>query len=172
MIELSQLLDPSRIRCQCDIKSKKRAFETLAELLAPTINNLLPQQDLEELEDGEQVHTDRDIFEALFTRERLGCTGLGHGVALPHSRMENLEEPIAALITLSNGVDFEAPDDQPVDLLVGLLVPENCNDEHLKILAAMAKHFSLDSFRDEVREFSANQNNDLYAFLKQQAPAA
>lgn len=169
MIELSQLLDPSRIRCQCDIKSKKRAFETLAELLAPTINSLPPQGDAD---DDEQVHTDRDIFEALFSRERLGCTGLGHGVALPHSRMENLEEPIAAMITLSDGVDFEAPDGQPVDLLVGLLVPTKCNDEHLKILAAMAKHFSLDSFRDEVRSFSADQNNDLYTLLKQQDPAA
>ena len=170
MIELSELLEPSRIRCQCDISSKKRAFQTLAELLSPSISDLLDDGDSSKDDDGDTQHSDMDIFDALITRERLGCTGLGHGVAMPHSRLSNIDEPIAAMITLSEGIDFEAPDDQPVDLLVSLLVPEHCNDEHLRILAALAKRFSDDYFREEVRAFGTDQAADLYAFLKKQAP--
>lgn len=162
MIELSELLSPSRIGCQCDIRSKKRALQTLAEILAPSVTEGLDDEEL----------SDMDIFDALITRERLGSTALGHGVALPHSRLANIDKPIAAMITLANGVDYEAPDDQPVDLLVGLLVPENCNDEHLKILADLAKRFSDDYFREEVRAFGVNDSENLYAFLQQPAPAA
>jgi len=172
MIDLSELLDPSRMRCQCDIRSKKRAFQTLAELLAPGISNPSDEPDKDQDENSDELATDMAIFEAFFSRERLGCTGLGHGVALPHSRMINIDEPIAALITLTEGIDFEAPDDQPVDLLVGLLVPEKCNDEHLKILAGMAKRFNNPSFRDELRGFGTDQATDLYTFLQQQAPTA
>lgn len=167
MIELSELLDPSRIRCQCDIRSKKRAVQTLAELLAPGVSELI---DEDKLDEGEQ--SDMDIFDALITRERLGSTALGHGVALPHSRLANVNEPIAAMITLSDGVDFEATDDQPVDVLIGLLVPEHCNDEHLKILAGLAQRFKDHYFRDEVRSFGLDEADALYAFLQQPAPAA
>lgn len=162
MIELSELLDPSRISCQCDIRSKKRALQTLSELLAPSVSEGLDEDDM----------TDMDIFDALITRERLGSTSLGHGVALPHSRLANIESPIAAMITLSDGIDYEAADGEPVDLLVGLLVPENCNDEHLKILADLAKRFSSDYFRDEVRAFGLNESDALFTFLQQPAPAA
>jgi len=166
MIDLSELLEPGRIRCQCDIQSKKRAIQTLSELLAPSI---IPESDDEEDEDSQ---SDMDIFDALITRERLGSTALGHGIALPHSRLANIEEPIAALITLSSGIDYEAPDDQPVDLLVGLLVPEKCNDEHLQILAAMATRFNDPYFRDEVRAFGLDQADALYTYLKSHSPAA
>lgn len=162
MIELSELLSPSRIGCQRDIRSKKRALQTLAELLAPSVSAGLDDDEL----------SDMDIFDALVTRERLGSTALGHGVALPHSRLANIEAPIAAMITLADGIDYEAPDDQPVDLLVGLLVPQDCNDEHLKILADLAKRFSSDYFRDEVRAFGVDESDNLYAFLQLPAPAA
>ena len=182
MIELSELLDPSRMRCQCNIRSKKRAVQTLAELLAPSVVEILTKNNRsgdkrpedKGLGEGaeEQAQTDMDIFDALITRERLGSTALGHGVALPHSRLANIKEPIAAMITLSNGVDFEAQDEKPVDLLIGLLVPERCNDEHLKILAALAQRFSNNYFRDELRTFGTDQAEALYAFLQQPAPAA
>lgn len=162
MIELSELLDPSRIGCQCDIRSKKRAIQTLAELLAPSV--------IRDEDDDET--SDMDIFDALITRERLGSTALGHGVALPHCRQADVKSPIAAMITLSEGVDYEAPDGEPVDLLVGLLVPKNCNDEHLQILAELAKRFSSDYFRDEVRAFGLDESEALYAFLQKPAPAA
>lgn len=162
MIELSELLHPSRIGCQCDIRSKKRAIQTLAELLAPSVSR----------DEDDDETSDMDIFDALITRERLGSTSLGHGVALPHSRLANIDTPIAAMITLSDGIDYEAVDGEPVDLLVGLLVPENCNDEHLKILADLAKRFSSDYFRDEVRAFGLNESAALYTFLQQPAPGA
>lgn len=162
MIELSELLTPGRIGCQRDIRSKKRALQTLAELLAPSVSAGDEDDELSEM----------DIFDALITRERLGSTALGHGVALPHSRLADLDEPIAAMITLSDGVDYEASDNQPVDLLVGLLVPEKCNDEHLKILAELAKRFSNDYFRDEVRAFGVDEPEALYAFLQQPASEA
>jgi len=177
MIELSELLDPSRMRCQCDIRSKKRAIQTLAELLATSVgeiltNNKAPGDKVSEDASEDIAQSDMDIFDALITRERLGSTALGHGVALPHSRLADIAEPIAAMITLSDGVDFEAPDGQPVDLLIGLLVPEQCNDEHLKILAGLAQRFSDNYFRDELRTFGTDQAEALYAFLQQPAPAA
>jgi len=156
------------MRCQCDIRSKKRAVQTLAELLATSVGDIL----INEKEAEEQEQSDMDIFDALITRERLGSTALGHGVALPHSRLANIDEPIAAMITLADGVDYEAPDGQPVDLMIGLLVPEHCNDEHLKILAALAQRFSDNYFRDELRTFGTDQAEALYAFLQQPAPAA
>ena len=166
MIELSELLDPSRIRCQCDIRSKKRALQTLAELLGVSLTDMLDSSD------DEDSQSDMDIFDALVTRERLGSTALGHGIALPHSRLAQIEEPIAAMITLSEGVDFEAADNQPVDILVALLVPEHCNDEHLKILASLAKRFNQQIFRDEVRTFGTDQADALYSYLQLPAPAA
>lgn len=156
------------MRCQCDIRSKKRALQTLAELLAPSVCEALEGESSPE----DPVQSDMDIFDALITRERLGSTALGHGIALPHSRLANIDEPIAAMITLSEGVDCEAPDDQPVDVLVGLLVPTHCNDEHLKILAALAKRFSDDYFREEVRAFGVDEVNALHEFLQQPSPAA
>lgn len=160
------------MRCQCDIRSKKRAVQTLAELLAPSVVEILTEsKGSADQEPEDQEQSDMDIFDALITRERLGSTALGHGVALPHSRLADIKEPIAAMITLSDGVDFEAQDGQPVDLLIGLLVPERCNDEHLKILAALAQRFSDNYFRDELRTFGTGQAEALYAFL-QPAPAA
>lgn len=166
MIELSELLDPDRIVCQCDIRSKKRALQTLAELLAPSVC----EEQIDD--DAEPSLSDMDIFDALINRERLGSTALGHGVALPHSRLDNVDAPIAAMITLESGVDYESPDDQPVDMLIGLLVPQKCNDEHLKILANLAKSFSEPQFRQQLRKFSTDQSEALYDYLQKHAPAA
>jgi len=166
MIELSELVSPGRIVCQSDVRSKKRALQTLSELLAPSVCD--EQTDSE----VEPNLSEMDIFDALINRERLGSTGVGHGVAMPHSRLPHVEAPIAALITLEEGVDYEAPDDQPVDTLVALLVPQDCNDEHLKILAELASRFSDAEFRESVRQFKNDQSDDLYTFLQQPAPAA
>jgi len=166
MIELSELLSPNRIVCQCNIRSKKRALQTLSELLAPSVCD--KQID----ENVEPELSEMDIFDALINRERLGSTALGHGVALPHSRLNKVEVPIAAMITLESGVDYEAPDEQPVDILIGLLVPEKCNDEHLKILANLAKSLNSQHFRQQLRDFNTNQAQALYDYLQKQAPAA
>ncbi len=154
MTELSELLDPSRISCRLRVQSKKRALQAAAELLSGSIedDNL----------------SDMDIFDALLNRERLGSTALGHGIALPHSRLEAIDEPMAALVTLDEGVDYEATDGKPVDVIFALLVPEECNDEHLQILATLANQFSNDQFRNSVRSFNQGQSAELYNHVGQQ----
>lgn len=139
-MDLPDLLHTSRIVCQADVQSKKRALEAIAALLTDSIDD----EDVSEMV----------ILDALNNRERLGCTSLGHGVGLPHSRCEFVDKPIAALLTTKEGIDYDATDGQPVDLFVGLLVPEACNDEHLKILATLAKRFNDDGFREALRSFS------------------
>ncbi len=141
MIDLPDLLDTSRISCQCRLQSKKRTMQTMAELLGNGIDD-------DEL-------SDMDILDALIGRERLGSTSLGHGVALPHSRLANIQKPLAALITLADGVDFDTDDGEPVDLVLGLLVPQECNNEHLEILANLARRFSDAKLRDQLRTFSS-----------------
>ncbi|MDO6460283.1 PTS sugar transporter subunit IIA [Granulosicoccaceae sp. 1_MG-2023] len=136
MLDFSELLSASRISPHESISSKKRALESLAALLTPYA--------------GEHNHM--DVLNALAARERLGSTGLGHGIAIPHGRMEGLDKPLAAVMTLDTGIDFEAPDGEPVDILFALLIPQECNDAHLKILAALAKLFVQEDLRKALRE--------------------
>jgi PTS system nitrogen regulatory IIA component len=135
-MQITKLLEPDRIACQQGSTSKKRALETLSKLLAS----------------GLPGFTDGEIFDSLIGRERLGSTGLGKGVALPHGRMKGLDAPVAALLTLEQGIDFDAIDDQPVDLLFALLVPEESTDDHLKILAQLAGIFSNADFCSQLRK--------------------
>lgn len=120
------LLIPARARCQAEITSKKKALEVLSELIA----------------EGHEALTPRQVLNCLVSREKLGSTGLGHGVAIPHGRMPEVRAAVGAALTLKGGVDFDAPDGEPVDLIVGLIVPEESTDEHLHILANLAEAFS------------------------------
>lgn len=149
MTDLPDLLVIERIQCGCDIRSKKRALQTVAELLGASLRDQDEEVDADERD--HPVVTDMAILDALISRERLGSTGIGHGIALPHSRLAGIEEPLAALITLNQGVDFEANDDMDVDIVLGLLVPEHCSDDHLKILANLARRFSDPAERDAIR---------------------
>lgn len=155
-MDLTDLLEPERIHCHVALQSKKRAMQTVAELLATAIDN-------EEL-------SERNVLDALIARERLGSTGLGHGVALPHSRLAGVEKPIAAMLTLETGVDFDAADNTAVDIVCGLLVPEDCNEEHLQILASLARRFNDDALRERIRR--CDSGDALLADLKQSASAA
>lgn len=134
-MEISEILQPERIACRQDSFSKKRSLELLSELLA---------SDLPDFAGGE-------IFDSLIGRERLGSTGLGKGVALPHGRLNGLKKPIAAMAVLKQGTDFDAIDRNPVDLLFALLVPEESTDEHLQILAHLAAMFSNQEFCTKLR---------------------
>lgn len=145
------LLHPARIACQQDSSSKKRSLEMLGILLASAVPD----------------YTEAEIFDCLVTRERLGSTGLGNGVALPHGRLRGLKQPIAALITLRQGIDFDAIDRQPVDLLYALLVPEESTDEHLKILAQLAGLFSNPDFCSRLR--SCNDGNQCFQLINNQS---
>jgi PTS system nitrogen regulatory IIA component len=117
------LLNQERVRARMDAGSKKRVLECLSEVLSASLT----------------THSKEQIFDQLIARERLGSTGLGSGVALPHCRLTGIDEPMAALLTLTEGVDFDSPDEQPVDLIFGLIVPENADEEHLQLLAQLAE---------------------------------
>lgn len=125
-MKITSLLSPDRIVCCDDIASKKRLLEHLSELLCKS-SPLLSQQ---------------AVFDALVNREKLGSTGLGRGVAIPHGRMAALEEPVCAFIKVDTPVDFDASDDQPVDLVFCLLVPEDSTEAHLQVLSTIAEIFS------------------------------
>ncbi len=102
-------------------------------------------------DDDDDDGVDMDVMDALAARERLGCTGMGHGIAIPHGRVDFITEPLGALVTLDQPVDFDAPDEQPVDVVFGLLMPEDQTEEHLKVLASLAKFFNSPENRAAVR---------------------
>ncbi|MGB5261071.1 MAG: PTS IIA-like nitrogen regulatory protein PtsN [Gammaproteobacteria bacterium] len=125
-MNITSLLTPDRVVCRDDIASKKRLLELLAELLGSSAQNL-PQL---------------GIFDSLINREKLGSTGLGKGVALPHGRLAALREPVCAFVRVDPPVDFDATDGLPVDLVFSLLVPEDSTEEHLQVLSTIAEIFS------------------------------
>ena len=125
-MQVSELLELERISCSTQAASKKRVLEQLSALLAEN------QSDL----------TQTQVFDSLISRERLGSTGLGHGVAIPHGRVKNSDKTLVALLKLDQGIDYDAVDNQPVDLLFALLVPEQSTDEHLQLLSQLAEMFS------------------------------
>ena len=123
---ISDLLSPERIHCDVHSSSKKRLLELISEELARNSENL----------------SQREIFESLCARERLGSTGLGKGVAIPHGRVKGTEHVEVSFIRLKKPLPFDAVDGQPVDLLFALAVPENCGEDHLKLLSQVAELFS------------------------------
>lgn len=115
--------------------SKKRVLENTAGLIA----QLCP-----EFEAGE-------LFDNLIARERLGSTAIGRGIAIPHSRANHCQQPVGCLLKLAEAVDFDALDNEPVDLLFVLLVPQEATDDHLKLLSQIAERFSDAGLRDSLR---------------------
>ena len=141
---ISELLTESMTRCHIDAVSKKRVLELASELLAG--NN--------------EAMEAEDVFSALLNRERLGSTGIGDGVAIPHCRLAGCEHALALLITLKEPIEFDAIDNRPVDLLCCLLVPEDAATEHLQTLAGLAEMFSQSDVREALRQCTAD--NELY----------
>ena len=135
MVTLDQILAPECVRCDVLAASRKRTLQALGEIFA----------------DADPALTAQGVFDLLVARERLGSTGLGEGCALPHARVPGLGRTLAAFLRLGKGVDFDAPDHVPVDLVFGLLVPEKSTDEHLETLAAIARVFADDGVRASVR---------------------
>ena len=134
-MQIDHLLSHDRIACGQSATSKKRVLEAAAALLAGADPSLEPTA----------------VFESLIGRERLGSTGLGHGIALPHGRMPYKGQPIGALITLKDGVDFDALDGHPVNQVFALVIPEESTEEHLQILASLARVFSDTSVREQLK---------------------
>jgi PTS system nitrogen regulatory IIA component len=136
MIRLENILTPGRSLVNVPGGSKKRGLEQIANLVA---------RELPEL-DGQ------DIFESLIAREKLGSTGFGNGIAIPHCRLPGCTAPISALLRLSAAVDFDAIDGVPVDLLFVLMVPEAATDEHLELLRQIASMLDRSDVRERLRQ--------------------
>ena len=147
MVTLDQILAPERVCSNVPAASRKRTLEVLGQVLASADPSLSAQA----------------IFDRLVARERLGSTGLGEGCALPHARVPGLGRILAAFLRLRRGVDFDSPDHEPVDLIFGLLVPEESTDEHLEILAAIARVFSDEQVRSSIR--SAEESTQIREVL-------
>lgn len=143
-MDIHTLLSPDRTLCRVEGGSKKRAIEFLANAIA---------------QDVPGIDAD-DLFRRLIGRERLGSTGIGHGIAIPHCRAENCTGAVGALITLTAPIDFDAIDSQPVDILFAMLVPEDAHDEHIQTLAALAGALSNEEYRNRLR--SADSDIALY----------
>ncbi len=101
-----------------------------------------------------------EIYARLIAREKLGSTGIGEGIAIPHSRLQECEGTLGALFVLDEAVDFDSIDRKPVDIVFVLLVPEEATEQHLQTLSMLAQKFNDEGFRDQLRE--ATSNEDLY----------
>ena len=140
MTNIAKILPQENVLLDLDVSSKKRAFEQAGLLFE---NNC-----------GIARST---VSENLFARERLGSTGLGHGVAVPHGRIKGLKNPIAAFVRLQEAIPFVSPDGQAVSLLIFLLMPDNVTQQHLEILSEIAEMLSDDEFRSNLQiEADAN----------------
>jgi PTS system nitrogen regulatory IIA component len=148
---IAKLLPASNILLDVEVSSKKRMFEQVGLLFE---NNQGVARSL--------------VFDSLFARERLGSTGLGQGVAIPHGRIKGLKEPIGAFLRLKTAVAFDAPDGRPVGLIFVLLVPEQANEQHLEILSELAQMFSDKDLRGNLG--TATDPAALYALISAWQP--
>lgn len=130
---IAKLLPPANVVVGLEASSKKRAFEQ-AGLLFENNHGI-----------GRST-----VFDSLFAREKLGSTGLGQGIAIPHGRIKGLKDALGAFIRLAEPVPFDAPDGRPVSLLFVLLVPEQANEHHLQLLSELAQMFSDRAFREQL----------------------
>jgi PTS system nitrogen regulatory IIA component len=134
MNRLSAILPEANVDVDVDASSKKRIFEH-AGLLFENQHQI-----------ARGIVTDN-----LFARERLGSTGLGHGVAIPHGRIKGLKNPLAAVLRVQQPIPFDAPDDEPVSVLIFLLVPEAATQRHLEILSEIAEMLSDRELRERLK---------------------
>jgi len=139
-MEIKTILTPELTFCNVQGVSKKRLIETSADLIAAQVKSV------------DANH----IYSALIAREQLGSTGLGNGIAIPHCRVPKCQSTIGCLIKLENGVDFDAIDGKPVDLLFFLLVPENTIEGHLEVLRALAERFNDNNYCANLRNCTTN----------------
>ena len=130
---VAKLIPPANVAIDISVSSKKRLFEHLGLLF----------------ENNHGVASSV-VFDSLFARERLGSTGLGHGIAIPHGRIKGLKDALGAFLRLSAPVPFDAPDGQPVNLVFALLVPEQATERHLQILSELAQMFSDRTLRESM----------------------
>lgn len=122
-MQIDSLLTNKRTLCHVSCGSKKRSLEVLADLIASNTDEINAE----------------DLFQQLVARERLGSTGIGNGIAIPHCRVKSSQHTIGALMTLESPIDFDSIDSQPVDIIFAMLVPEDSENEHLQTLAGLVE---------------------------------
>ena len=143
-MQLDTILTPERTLCRANASDKQQVLESCARFLSESV----PALDADAL------------LQSLLARERLGSTGLGNGIAIPHCRLKNIDHVVGALITLAKPVEFEAVDDKLVDIIFVLLAPAAAMQQHLNALAALAELFNRSEFRDQLR--NAETSAQLY----------
>ena len=150
---IAPLLPEANVLADLDVSSKKRVFEQVGLLFENSI------------------HIARSIvFDSLFAREKLGSTGLGQGIAIPHGRIKGLKEAVGALVRLRAAIAFDSPDGQPVNLIFVLLVPEKATDLHLQILSELAQMFSDKALREKL--LTETDAADIHRLISEWAPHA
>lgn len=150
---ISKILTPECVLLDSESASKKRVFERVGILFENTQHIARSQ-----------------VFDSLFAREKLGSTGLGQGVAIPHGRIKGLKEALGALVRMKSPIPFDAPDGQAVALIFVLLVPDRATDVHLQILSELAQMFSDRAFRE--RLLAAPGAPELHQLITQWQPHA
>ncbi|MGL5429708.1 MULTISPECIES: PTS IIA-like nitrogen regulatory protein PtsN [Vibrio] len=139
-MQLSEVLSLDCTKSAVQCSSKKRALEIISEVAA--------------------LHTGQnstELFECMLSREKMGSTGIGNGIAIPHARMSNSEHAVAVLLQCAEPIEFDAIDNRPVDLLFALLVPEEQCKEHLKTLACMAERLNDKQILKQLRNAASDQ---------------
>ncbi len=144
---LKDIIQPDGVLCNATARSKKHCLEILSELLIRNYADIASD----------------DIFECLIERERLGCTSLDKGAAFPHCRVSGIERSIAVMIKLSEPVDFDSPDGEPVDLVFGMIVPEEIDDSHRADIRLVTRVLGDEGLRARLREMTSSK--DLYDAL-------
>ena len=140
-IALADVLPLAHVLLDIELGSRKKLLQQLSDVVSET------QTDL----------TSDSVFKLLVERERLGSTAIGHGIALPHARVEGLGAPVMAVIRLLHSIDYDSPDEKPVWLAVGLVVPSDANQTHLQLLARLASRFQDNGFLEDVRTASTSE---------------
>ncbi len=148
-MQLSEILTTNCTRCDVAVTSKKRILEKICQLAAIQVTDT--EQD--------------ELLESLLEREKVGSTGIGNGIAIPHGRLPNTSKAVAVLITTKQAISFDAIDNRDVDIFIALFVPENSCQEHLDTLQNIAKLFSDKKMIKQVRKCSDNQA--LYNLIQQ-----
>jgi len=146
-MQISDILSLDCIQSNVDCQSKKDTLDTLAKTIA----------------NSDSGTSQTEVFDCLIARERLGSTGLGNGIAIPHGRLKQGKKTLAAFLQLETAVDYDAVDKLPVDLLFALIVPEESTEEHLQTLAKLAEMFSDPSIVNKLRR--ANTPEEIYSIL-------
>ncbi|HEY6357915.1 MAG TPA: PTS IIA-like nitrogen regulatory protein PtsN [Vicinamibacterales bacterium] len=153
MNQIAQLLPEANILLDLEATSKKRLFEQVGQLF----------------EDQAQIARSV-VFDSLFAREKLGSTGLGQGIAIPHGRIRGLGHPLGAFVRPRQPIPFDAPDGKPVGQIFVLLVPEQATEVHLQLLSELAEMFSERVFRDQLA--SASDARSLHQLFCTWEPAS